>query len=341
MYLQSMDSDKKEHQPFFITLMVNGYRLYNCMLDSGASACVMTKRVMEQLNLRISKPYYNICAMDSKKVEVHGLIKDLQVHLSVYPDIMIVMDIVVVDVPDAWGMLLSRKWASDLGGSIQMNWSNAMIPSLRGSRFIRLNREPKRRFHVEDPKRPHNEVITEKSNKGNYIILSNSIIPLEVKVDEKISGLKSQVWYMNFDGASSRHGKGVGIVLKSPLGHVFKFAYRLEFGATNNVAEYEALLLAFELAKALRVKLLHIKGDSDLLIMQVKNKFYCKNQRLRNYQNAVWDILEYFDALDLEAIPREKNSLVNELVVAASTLHLSDELVKDKIKMEIIFRIFG
>ena len=85
MYLQSMDSDKNEHQRFFITLMVNGYRLYNCMLDSGTSACVMTKRVMEQLNLRISRPYYNICAMDSKKIGVHRLIKDLQVHLSIYP----------------------------------------------------------------------------------------------------------------------------------------------------------------------------------------------------------------------------------------------------------------
>ena len=50
------------------------------MLDFVASACVMTKRVMEQLNLRISRPYYNICVMDSKKNEVHGLIKDLQVH---------------------------------------------------------------------------------------------------------------------------------------------------------------------------------------------------------------------------------------------------------------------
>ena len=117
-----------------------------------------------------------------------------------------------------------------------MNWSYAMIPSPRGSKFIRLNREPERRFHVEDPKRPHNEVITKKPNLGNYAILSNSIIPLEVKVDEKISDLKSQVWYMHFDGASSRHGKGVGIVLKYPLGHGFKFAHRLEFEATNNVA---------------------------------------------------------------------------------------------------------
>ena len=59
--------------------------------------------------------------MDSKVVEVHGLIKDLQVHLVVFPDIQIIMDIVVIDVPNAWGMLLSRKWAVDLGGSIQMD----------------------------------------------------------------------------------------------------------------------------------------------------------------------------------------------------------------------------
>ena len=121
VYLQSMELDNKDHQPFYITLLINGFRLYNCMLDFGASVCVMTKRVMEQLNLRISRPYHNICAMDSKRIEVHGLIKDLQVHLSVYFDIMISMDIVVIDVPDTWGMLLSRKWASDLGGSIQMN----------------------------------------------------------------------------------------------------------------------------------------------------------------------------------------------------------------------------
>ena len=126
--------------------------------------------------------------------------------------------------------------------------------------------------------------------------------------------------------------------MKSPLGHIFKFSYRLEFDATNNVAEYEALLLGFELEKALRINMLSIKGDSDFVIMQVKNKFTCKNQRLRNYRNVVWDVMEHFDAINLEAIPIEKNSLADELAVAASTLQLSDELIKDKIKMEIVFR---
>lgn len=164
--------------------------------------------------------------------------------------------------------------------------------------------------------------------------MSNFIIP----PDDEIRDLKDKVWYMYFDGAASRQGKGAGIVLKSPLVHIFKFAYRLEFEATNNVAEYEAILLGLELAKSLKVKLLSIKGDSDLVIMQLKNKFTCRNQRLRNYRNAVWDTMEHFDALDLEAIPREQNSVADELAVAATTFQLSDELINDKIKMEVIFR---
>ena len=125
--------------------------------------------------------------MDSKKIEVHGLIKDLQVHLSVYPDIMIVMDIIVVDVRDAWGMLLTRKWASDLRGSIQMNWSYAMIPSPNGQGFIKLNRELKRRFHVEDPKIPHNEIICERLDPRNHAILYSLIIPIKVKFDKRVT----------------------------------------------------------------------------------------------------------------------------------------------------------
>ena len=98
------------------------------MLDSRASSNIMTKKVMEQLNLRVSRPYHNICAMDSKMIEVHGLIKGLQVHLAVFSDIMFEMDIVVIDVPDAWGMLLNRKAVADLGGNLQMDLP--MPPSL-------------------------------------------------------------------------------------------------------------------------------------------------------------------------------------------------------------------
>jgi hypothetical protein len=167
--LQNMDRGNKKNRPFFLSLLVDDFILHNCMLDSGATSNVMTKKVMEQLNLRVSRPYHNIYAMDSWTIEVHGLIKGLQVHLAAFPDIMIDMDIVVIDVPDTWGMLLSRKTAAHLDGSLQMDLTYATIPTPNGSEF-RLNRELERKYHVEDPRKKKNEIVFREVEMGCYEI---------------------------------------------------------------------------------------------------------------------------------------------------------------------------
>jgi ribonuclease HI len=108
---------------------------------------------------------------------------------------------------------------------------------------------------------------------------------------------------MNFDGAFSRSGKGVGIVLQDPNGKVFKFAYILKFDATNIVVEYEAMMLGLDICKDMDVKCLNIKGDSDLVIQQLKNNFPCKSERLKIYRNEIWDSIGDLDALKLISIP--------------------------------------
>ena len=116
---------------------------------------------------------------------------------------------------------------------------------------------------------------------------------------------------MSFDGAFSKTGKGVSIVLTSPSKKNFNFAYRLEFDASNNVAKYEALILGLEIAKEMGIRVLSIRGDSDLIISQVKKTFACKSERLKNNRNTVWAIMEYFKALDFIAVPRMENSEVD------------------------------
>ena len=64
-------------------------------------------------------------------------------------------------------------------------------------------------------------------------------------------------------------------------------------------------MIGLEVAKDMGVKILNIKGDSDLIIFQVKNRFACKCQHLKKYRNVIWDTMECFDALDLISIPRE------------------------------------
>ena len=75
--LNSVDPRREDHPPFFVSLLVDNLILHNCMLDSGGSSNVMTRKVMEQLNLRVTRPYHNVCAMDAREVEVVGIILNL------------------------------------------------------------------------------------------------------------------------------------------------------------------------------------------------------------------------------------------------------------------------
>jgi hypothetical protein len=56
-------------------------------------------------------------------------------------------------------------------------------------------------------------------------------------------------WVMYFDRSYTLKGAGVGVVLISPKGDILKYAFQLKFSATNNIAEYEGLVMGLWLAK--------------------------------------------------------------------------------------------
>jgi hypothetical protein len=66
------------------------------------------------------------------------------------------------------------------------------------------------------------------------------------------------------------------LVLTAPSGEIFYHSYRLEFHCTNNVAEYEVLILGLNLAIDKGVTILEVKGDSDLIVSQVLMRFATK-----------------------------------------------------------------
>jgi hypothetical protein len=78
--------------------------------------------------LKTTQPYGNVCGIDSKKVKFLRVCEDIEVFLIDFPHINILMDIVVIDVPDAWGMLFSRRWPTALGGFLRMDLTHAHIP---------------------------------------------------------------------------------------------------------------------------------------------------------------------------------------------------------------------
>jgi ribonuclease HI len=71
---------------------------------------------------------------------------------------------------------------------------------------------------------------------------------------------------MFFDGASSREGVGVGVVFVSPAQEIISLSYKLEFEITNNVAEYEALVLGLRVAKDMGIKEISMFGDAELIV---------------------------------------------------------------------------
>jgi hypothetical protein len=80
--------------------------LHNYMLASRAFANVIPLSVIQQLDLNVTRPYKSVFGLDFRAMYTHGLIKDVVVHLVASPDISMIMDIVVVDLPPSYGMLL-------------------------------------------------------------------------------------------------------------------------------------------------------------------------------------------------------------------------------------------
>jgi ribonuclease HI len=116
---------------------------------------------------------------------------------------------------------------------------------------------------------------------------------------------------MFFDGASSCEGAGAGVLFVAPENEfVIPFSYRLQWDIdyTNNVCEYEALVLGLEAARKLNIKNLEVYGDAELIVKQINRQYQAKHPRLRSYRNCAWDLMEnFFSSVNVHYIPRTEN----------------------------------
>ena len=97
--------------------------------------------------------YGNICGIDSKNIKIYCLIEYVKVYLQVFAHIEINMNVVVIDVQDAWGMILSRSWCTTLGGFLSMDLTHAHIPMGDGTFEIMYSQHVAKN-HVVDPNIP-------------------------------------------------------------------------------------------------------------------------------------------------------------------------------------------
>jgi len=74
--------------------------------------------------------------------------------------------------------------------------------------------------------------------------------------------IQAECWTMYFNGSVMKTSAGAGLLSISPLGDHMRYVIRLHFPASNNIAEYEALLSGLRIAIKLGVKRLDVRGDS-------------------------------------------------------------------------------
>ncbi|GKV48858.1 hypothetical protein SLEP1_g55649 [Rubroshorea leprosula] len=129
---------------------------------------------------------------------------------------------------------------------------------------------------------------------------------------------EAETWTLYVDGSSNNKGSGAGAVLTGPDGFQSEHALKFNFQATNNVAEYEALLLGLRLAAEIKVKRLQIYSDSQLVVNQINSMCEVIDPILARYVVAVSELKNRFEKFQLTKIPRAENEHADSLSKLAS-----------------------
>jgi ribonuclease HI len=121
--------------------------------------------------------------------------------------------------------------------------------------------------------------------------------------------------FLYVDGAASGNPgpAGAAALVKDAEGDTLLEKARAFGPATNNVAEYQALLLGLELAAQLKPDVLTIRSDSELLVRQVAGQYKVRAPHLKPLLRQVQRLLAPFETVEIEHIPRTRNAEADKL----------------------------
>ncbi|GJQ96256.1 reverse transcriptase domain-containing protein [Tanacetum coccineum] len=141
-------------------------------------------------------------------------------------------------------------------------------------------------------------------------------------------------WTLFTDGSSCADGSGAGLILTNPEGMEFTYALRFRFDATNNEAEYEALIAGLKIAEQMGVENLQANVDSRLVANQVNGTYVAKETDMIRYLEKVKALTSSFKAFSIKQVPRNENKKADALSKIASTsfAHLSKQVLVEELK---------
>ncbi len=107
---------------------------------------------------------------------------------------------------------------------------------------------------------------------------------------------------------------GIGVVIKNEVGFVIETHKKFIGTATNNVAEYKALLLGLNCAKELSAEEVHVNMDSELVVRQMQGRYKVKDPGLKPLAEEARKLISQFTKVEFTHVRRELNKEADKLV---------------------------
>ena len=127
------------------------------------------------------------------------------------------------------------------------------------------------------------------------------------------------IWRLFVDGAANAQGSGAGLILTSPDGIDTEYALRFDFQASNNEAEYEAVIVELNIAHFMEADQIEVRSDSQLVVKHIEDSYEARGEKMIIYLKKVRELLKKFLRVQVKHVPRAKNSRSNALAKLATT----------------------
>ncbi|KAL0386277.1 UNVERIFIED_CONTAM: hypothetical protein Sradi_3022000 [Sesamum radiatum] len=124
---------------------------------------------------------------------------------------------------------------------------------------------------------------------------------------------REEIWMLHVDGSSHTNNGGARIFLQGPGGIEIEIAVKLNFPATNNDTEYEALIQGLRAALDRGVKHLDAYTDLQLVAMQIEGLYETREWSMGQYLKKVKEMIQKFDKCQVHHILREENGRADAL----------------------------
>ncbi|XP_062006103.1 uncharacterized protein LOC133723308 [Rosa rugosa] len=180
--------------------------------------------------------------------------------------------------------------------------------------------------------------ILTKVVKGQALVdfLADHPIPADWEIsndlpDEEVFNTEVlPAWQMFFDRSSRADGVGAGVVfispyINTPQRQILPYAFTLGELCSNNIAEYQALIMGLQTAAKMKISNLEVYGDSKLVVDQLLTIYEVKKEDLVPYFQLATQLLKGFDAVTLTYVPRKENQMADALANLAAALALSED----------------